>query len=291
MRLVQFRDQEGRRAVAVSHAGGHRRLEEIETVYELVLAALESGASLAKTAAGFQSAQVIDVEAALREGRLLPPIEHPVPTRCWVTGSEGARSPSGGGESPPSWFFRGSGSTLVAAEKPLAMPGFAPGGAPEAQVAGLFVIADDGVPCQVGWCLAHPVVDQALARSGGAGHARLRATAIGPELLLGELPAALPAKAAVVRAGKVLAETWLDLGRAGMARSHADLIRDHFRYGMHRRPGDVHIHCFGSGSGHAAAAPGNDPEQLFELTCAAFGLPLRNPVVTLDAPAPEVRLL
>jgi hypothetical protein len=289
MRLAQFRDAEGRRAVAASHPDGrHRRLDEIETVYELVLAALEAGDSLAKTAAGFQGAQTVDLAAAEREGRLLPPLEHPVPTRCWVTGSEGSTARADGA---PSWFFRGSGSTLVAAGQPLPVPAFAPGGVPVPQLVGLFVIADDGVPCQVGWCLGHPIVDAALARGGGAGHARLRATAVGPELLLGELPVDLPANARVLRQGLPVSERAWDLGAAGMARSFADLARDHFRYAMHRRPGDVHVHCFGSGTAAAADLPPAGGDLGFELAAAAFGLPLRNRLVTVDSPAPPVRVL
>jgi hypothetical protein len=290
MRLLQFRDGHGRRAVAASHAGGHRRLEEIETIYELVLAALEAGETLAKTAAGFQGAEAVDVGAAEREGRLLPPLEHPVPTRCWVTGSEGAKA---GADAVTSWFFRGSGSTLVGAGQPLPLPAFAPQGVPVPQLVGLFVIADDGVPCQVGWCLGHPIVDAALASGAGAGHARLRATAIGPELLLGDLPAELPAVAKVLRGGKTVAERAFDLGPAGMARPFADLARDHFRYGMHRRPGDVHVHCFGTGMAPTVAdAPSPAAaDQVFELGCAPLGLPLRNRLVVVDAPAPAVRVL
>jgi hypothetical protein len=290
MRLVQFRDGDGRRAVALSHADGHRVLDEIETIYELVLAALEAGDSLSKTATSFQSTRTVDLDAAEREGRLLPPLEHPVPTRCWVTGSEGAAGTRADDAAAASWFFRGSGSTLIAAGQPLPVPAFAPAGLPAAQLAGLYVIADDGVPCQVGWCLAHPVIDRALAGGGGAGHARLRATAVGPEVLLGELPGALPATARILRGSKLLSEQSFDLGPATMARGFADLARDHFRYGMHRRPGDVHVHCFGSGA-VATTAEAATPDQVFELACPALGRPLRNRLATVDVTAPAVRVL
>jgi hypothetical protein len=284
MRLVQLRDEGGRRAVAVTSATGHRRLDEIETVYELVLAALEAGIPLAETAARFQSKTTIDVAAAAREGRLLPPLEHPVPTRCWVTASAPAD-----GEGPPSWFFRGSGSTLVGAEQPLPLPGFAPAGAPVAQLLGLYVIADDGTPCQAGWALGHPVVDPALAMGSGAGHARLRCTAVGPELLIGALPAELPAIARARRKTAVVGERRFDLGTASRTHSYADLARDHFRYQMHRRPGDVHVHCFGTSAPDTALATGDD--LTFELECAAFGLPLRNRVTISETVAPTVRML
>ena len=289
MRLAQFRDADGRRAVAVSHADGHRVLDEIETVYELVLAALEAGDSLSKTASSFQSARTVDLDAAEREGRLLPPLEHPVPTRCWVTGSEGATAPTAD-PAAASWFFRGSGSTLVAAGQPLPVPGFAPSGLPVPQLAGLYVIADDGVPCQVGWSLAHPIVDRALASGGGAGHARLRATAIGPEILLGELPKVVPATTRILRGSKVVAEQSFDLGSGAMARGFADLARDHFRYGMHRRPGDVHVHCFGSGAA-ITSIDAATPDQVFELACPPLGRPLRNRVATIDMATPAVRVL
>jgi hypothetical protein len=268
MRLVQFRDGDGRRAVAASQGTGHRRLEEIETIYELALAALESGESLAATAAGFIGDQAFDIAAAEREGRLLPALEHPVPTRCWVTASSAA---DGG-----TWFFRGSGSTLIAAGQPLPLPSFAPAGVPLPQLAGLYVISDDGVPCQLGWCLAHAVVDPTLA----SGHAHLRPTAIGPELLLGDLPPHITATRPGATAPHDLAPP---------AATLADLAHNHFRYPMHRRPGDVHIHCFST----PAARPPSPaaPDQLFELTSPAFGHPLRNRLTITTPPIPPIRTL
>src|SRR5688572_24088827 len=88
MRLVQFREREGRRAVAVvDEQGKALRLDGFETTYELVLEAIETGRGIVELASEVRSKDAVDLDAAEADERLLPPLEHPVPTRCWVTGT------------------------------------------------------------------------------------------------------------------------------------------------------------------------------------------------------------
>jgi hypothetical protein len=277
MRLVQLRDPDGRRAVAASVADGHRRLEDVETVYELVLESIESGRALSTTASTYVGQTPLDLGAAEREGRLLPPVDHPVPTRCWVTGTD-ARG---------DWFFRGNGSTLVGAGRPLPCPQFAEQNAPTPQLAGIFVIAEDGTPCRVGFALAHPLTDLALRAGPASGHAQLRASAVGPELVLGELPEAISATARVVR-GESTVGSW-PLVLAPSAAAIAEATQAHFRYDMHRRPGDVHFHFFGQPAGSDAVPA--EIGDLCELEAPAFGHLLRSPLSRVASFMPPVRVL
>ncbi|HEY0711085.1 MAG TPA: hypothetical protein VGF45_00305 [Polyangia bacterium] len=292
VRLVQFRDVDGRRAVAAATRGAaHKRLQDVETVYELVLEAIESSRALGDVVATYLGTETIDVGALEAAGRLLAPIEHPVPTRCWVTTGSGPELRfDEGPEVPSRWSFRGNGSTLVGAGAVLPMPAFARGVAPSPALAGLFVIAEDGAACQVGWALAHAVTDPVLLGGPGAGHASLRATGVGPELLVGGLPAELVGTARIRRAGATVTEHPVPLGEAAMTRPFEDLAREHFRYPIHRRPGDVHVHVFGTGQ-PSPPHPAAQPEDQLELAVPLFGQPLRNRLAIAEVPNPPLRNL
>jgi hypothetical protein len=330
MRLAQFRDRAGRRGVAAIDDGGPaRRLHELESVYELALEAVETGRSLEELARELCGRETVDLDAAEAERRLLPPIEHPVPTRCWVTGTglthlagadarDGTRrgpppaedelsdskklfrlgidagKPAGGGVgAQPEWFFRGNGATLIGSGQPLPVPEFALDAGEEPEVVGLYVIADDGTPCRVGWALGNELTDHALERENFLFLARskLRPTAVGPELLLGPLPADVRGTSRILRGGKLLWERPFVTGEAHMTHAVASLEHHHFKYSMFRRPGDVHVHFLGTStlSCHdgITAATGD----VFEIDCPLFGRPLRNQLERVPAPVPAVRQL
>jgi hypothetical protein len=327
MRLVQYRDGQGRRGVA---AVGDRqeavRLREVETVYELALEAIESGRPLAELVLELASIDRVDLDAAEAERRLLPPIDHPVPTRCWVTssglthasaaaaarqlrggdergqsesskllawGEEGGKPAAGVAGTQPEWCFRGNGASLLGAAQPLPLPDFAEDGGEEAELVACYVISEDGIPCRVGWALGNEFSDHGMERRNALylAHAKLRASAVGPELLVGALPADVRGAVRVHRGGEVIWERQLATGEANMIHSFANLEHHHFKYPMFRRPGDVHLHFFGASVASCqdglVAAPGD----VFEIDVPLFGRPLRNPVEAVRWPAPAVRPL
>ncbi|HEY0705882.1 MAG TPA: hypothetical protein VGG33_03750, partial [Polyangia bacterium] len=266
-------------------------LQDVESVYELALETMESNRSLAEVVATYVGTEAVDLGELERGARLLPPIEHPVPTRCWITAGSGPEVRfDEGPEVPSRWSFRGNGSTLVGAGQPLAMPAFARGALPSPAVAGVYVIAEDGTPCQVGWALAHAIVDPGFLVGPGTGHACLRPTSLGPELLLGELPGEIGGAARVLRGEAVIAEHPLPLGDEAMSRPIAELAREHFRYATHRRPGDVHVHVFGTGQ-PTPPQPAAQPDDLFELAVPALGHPLRNRLTVATGTSPTIRVL
>ena len=69
-----------------------------------------------------------------------------------------------------------------------------------------------------------------------------------------------------------------------MSHTIANLEHHHFKYGLFRAPGDVHVHMFGTATlsfaDNVRAAAGD----VFEIEAGDFGLPLRN---TLAAAAAE----
>ncbi|NJD11389.1 MAG: FAH family protein [Gemmatimonadetes bacterium] len=315
LRLVQLRDAAGVRRVArvLDHTSLQLFAGEA-TVYELALAALERGVTLAEIVRARAVAEVVAFGAAVAEARLLPPIDHPDPAHLLVSGtglthlgSADARDRmhavptealtdsmkmfraglAGGRPAPgevgvqPEWFYKGDGTSVVAGEQPLVMPAFALDGGEEPEVAGLYVIASDGSPGRLGFALANEFSDHVLERQNYLllAHSKLRCCGLGPELRTGPLPDSVRGVSRVRRGGDVVWEQEFLTGEANMAHTIANLEHHHFKYDRFRRPGDVHVHCFGTATLSFAAGVRCEPGDAFEITADAFLLPLRNRLV------------
>jgi hypothetical protein len=144
----------------------------------------------------------------------------------------------------------------------------------------LYVIADDGTVCRVGFALGNEYADHVMERQNYLylAHSKLRQCSYGPELLLGELPHSVSGSARLVRDGQAIwSDSWLS-GDDNMAHSIANLEHHHFKYPDFRRPGDVHVHFFGAATGSFTKNIKAQVGDVFEIECPAFGRPLRNPL-------------
>ena len=65
-------------------------------------------------------------------------------------------------------------------------------------------------------------------------------------------------------------------GEANMCHSLANLEYHHFKYAAHRRPGDVHLHFFGTATLSFADGIRAQQGDVFEIDLPALGAPLRN---------------
>jgi hypothetical protein len=63
-----------------------------------------------------------------------------------------------------------------------------------------------------------------------------------------------------------------------MCHSVANLEHHHFRYRDFRHPGDVHVHFFGAATGSFTRQVRAQVGDVFEISAAGFGRPLRNPL-------------
>jgi hypothetical protein len=329
MRLVQFRRADGRRAVAGVTGQKAHILAEVESVYELALEAIETDQPLVTLAKGLRTPDQVSLDELETQGRLLPPIDHPVPTRCWVTGTglthtggaeardqmhraahaapesltdsmkmfraglEGGKPAEGQVGVQPEWFFKGNGSTMVGSGQPLPVPHFALDAGEEPEVVGLYVIADDGTPCRVGYALGNDFSDHVMERENYLllAHSKLRVCAVGPELLLGELPDEILGSSRIRRAGKVVWEKPFRSGEANMCHSLRNLEHHHFKYPLFRRPGDVHLHFFGASTLSFQEGFVSQPGDQFEISAEPFGRPLRNTLKSAEWTAPRLRVL
>jgi hypothetical protein len=80
-------------------------------------------------------------------------------------------------------------------------------------------------------------------------------------------------------------------GEANMSHSLRNLEHHHFKYALFRRPGDVHVHFFGTATLSFAAGVQVRVGDVFEIAAQPFRLPLRNPVALSDSATTPVRAL
>lgn len=80
-------------------------------------------------------------------------------------------------------------------------------------------------------------------------------------------------------------------GEANMSHSIANLEYHHFKYPLFRRPGDVHVHFFGTATLSYAEGIRTRAGDVFEIEAPAFSLPVRNPLAAADDEPVHVRPL
>jgi hypothetical protein len=151
----------------------------------------------------------------------------------------------------------------------------------------------DGTPFRIGFALGNEFSDHVTERKNYLylAHSKLRASAIGPELLVGALPDDVRGTSRILRAGEPIWEKPFLTGEANMSHTVANLEGHHFKYALFRKPGDVNIHYFGTATLSVSDGIRTQPGDVFEISAAAFGLPLSNPIGEAAAPWPVLRAL
>lgn len=107
-------------------------------------------------------------------------------------------------------------------------------------------------------------------------HSKLRVASYGPEILVGDLPADVRGHSRILRGGRVIWEKPFLSGEANMSHTLANLEHHHFKYGIFRQPGDLHVHFFGTATLSFADGIKTEPGDTFEIEVPDFGQPLRN---------------
>jgi len=328
MRLAQFVDETGKRALAVTARGESRLVRGARTTLDLARQAIDSGLSLRKLIADRGVGRPVDLLRALKERRVLPPIDHKDPAHVLVTGTglthlgsaegrdrmhkdlsdpskltdsmrmfklglEGGKPGKGETGVQPEWFYKGDGSIIVAPEGGLPSPAFALDGGEEPEIVGIYVIAEDGAPVRIGFALGNEFSDHVTERQNYLllAHSKLRPASLGPELLVGDLPADIQGVSRIRRGRDVIWEKPFLSGEQNMAHSVANLEAHHFKYALFRRPGDVHLHFFGTATLSFSDGVQTQRGDVFEIASEPFGLPLRNRLGAESASKVKVRVL
>ncbi len=319
MRLVQFLTEDNDRRVAVVSTDGAtlQILVNTPSVRELALDAHYINRSLEEVTNERTGLESEDYAKVVTEDRLLLPLDHPDPAHLYVTGTgldhlgsaqardamhvklagaadeltdsmkmfklglEGGKPHSGEIGVQPEWFYKGDGSWLVRPGHALELPDYALDGSEEPELVGLYVIGDDGAVLRVGFALGNEFSDHVLERQNYLylAHSKLRNSSFGPELLVGAAPADIQGTSRIMRDGKELWSAPFLTGEANMTHTLANIEHHHFKYANFRRPGDVHVHYFGTATLSFAAGVTVQAGDIFEISAPAFGAPLRNPLV------------
>lgn len=324
MHLIQFLDDLGQRAVGVVDGPVVRTVTHAASVYDIALAALNAGTTMADIIGTTRLGPELSRDAILVEGRMLSPIDHPDPAHLYVTGTglthlgsaatrdamhqgaapetltdsmkmfrmglEGGRPAPGQTGVQPEWFYKGNGYSVVAPGRALPSPAFALDAGEEPEIAGIYVIDQKGNPRRLGFCLANEFSDHVTERVNYLflAHSKLRACSFGPELRVGDLPAHIAGTSRIIRNGKVIWEKPFLSGENNMSHSIANLEHHHFKYELFRNPGDVHVHMFGTATLSFADGVVSQAGDIFEIAEDQFGAPLRN-AVTIE-PAKPVQI-
>ena len=315
MRLVQFFEHNGKRRVGVPlEDGSLHLLKDVERVIELALIATRTDVALEAVVRAHLSETFADYDQIVREGRLLPPVDHSDAARCLVTltglthlgsaesrdkmhsamasgsatdsirmfgiGMAGGKPLMGEIGAEPEWAYKGDGRCVVPPGQPLTFPGFARDGGEEAEIAGIYLIDDDGAPWRIGFVIGNEFSDHVLERENYLylAHSKLRQCSFGPELLVGELPPTISGTVSILRNDETIWSSSFESGESKMCHSIANLEHHHFKYNLFRRPGDLHVHFYGASVLSFQSGVRTRHGDVFEINVPTFGRTLRNPL-------------
>jgi hypothetical protein len=315
MRLLQFIDAGRVRVARVNDDGAVAPLARFETTYQLARKALTERRKLGELVNAEPTDEPVSYADLLRDGRLLPPLTHPDPAHCLVSGTglthlgsaaardsmhatlephneltdsmkmfkaglEGGKPTGSKPGMQPEWFYKGTGRNVVACGNTLLSPDFAEDHGEEPELVGLYVVDDNGRPRRLGFAIGNEFSDHVTERKNYLllAHSKLRQCGVGPMLNTGTLPANLEGTSRIRREGQVIWQKAFLTGEANMCHTFANLEYHHFKYRQHRVPGDVHLHFFGTATVSCVDGIKVQAGDHFEIDLPALGATLVNPL-------------
>lgn len=315
MHLVQLADHDNR-FVAIVEGSTLLLLSQYRSIYQIAFAAINSDRTIPELLqkAGTESELDYDeVYGGASSWHLLPSFDHPSdPAHLTVTGTglthkasaenraamhqketvtvtdsmrmyrlglDGGRPPQGGIGVQPEWFYKGDGSILRAHGDDLHVPSYADDGGEEPEIAGVYIISRDGYPYRVGLTVGNEFADHVMERKNYLylAPSKLRECSLGPELWVDPgLFADIAGTVAIERQNKIVWKTNIYSGENNMCHSIANIEHHHFKYDLHRKSGDAHIHFFGADAFSFGENVRLLDSDVMEISFPAFGRPLRN---------------
>ncbi len=329
LRLLQHRTADGTRSVIAATQTDAAVVNGVSSVYELATRAIATGTDLAGTIAALGTHGDIHVGAELAARRIIAPIDHPDTAHLLMTGTglthlgsaegrdkmhkaaaaaatqtdsmrmflegvAGGKPAEGETGQQPEWFYKGDGASLVGPEGALTRPDFAKDGGEEPELAGIYLIGLDGTPFRLGLCLANEFSDHITERHNylWLAHSKLRQASLGPELLVGSVPTHVEGTSRIRRGNEVVWEKPFLSGEQNMSHSLANLEAHHFKYAQFRRPGDIHVHFFGTATLSFSDGVRTEIGDVFEIEApSVFSLPLRNTLQSGSSASVAVKAL
>ena len=331
MRLIQCVTSENTRAVGlVVDQHTINLLNQVTSTYQLAQQAIDSETSIEKLVTQLRSNTLVEYADIINEGRILAPIDMPDPAHLIVSGTglthlgsadtrdemhaqnqqetqvtltdtkktfnlglEGGKPAEGETGVQPEWFYKGNGHIIVNPEGELLSPAFALDAGEEPEIAGIYINDKDGNPCRIGFALGNEFSDHKTEQQNYLylAHSKLRPCAIGPELLVGELPNHIEGVSRIIRNEEIIWEKAFLSGEDNMSHSIANLEYHHFKYPVFCQAGETHLHFFGTATLSFGDGIQTQAGDIFEIESAAFGRPLRNTLKISDKTIPKIKQL
>ncbi len=289
-------------------------IKDTSSTYELALAAISAGISLKEMITQRGLDEGLNLQELMETKSLDCPVRHPDTAHMFLTGTglthlgsaetrnsmhleeapeeltdsmkmfrlglEGGKPEEGVSGVQPEWFYKGTGAVAKAPGQAIPSPHFALDGGEEPEIAGIYIIAENGTPYRLGFALSNEFSDHVLESQNYLylAHSKLRPASFGPEILVGELPEDIRGMSRIIRNDRTIWEKPFLSGEKNMSHSIRNLEYHHFKYDLFRQPGDVHVHMFGTATLSYADNIQIEENDIFEISSPAFGLPLRNPL-------------
>lgn len=315
-RLIQLKKGNVRRVARVEEPNV-RLLDCCSSIYELAHVAIAAGMKLSEVAVQRARHEALPYDPIYRgesDWTLLPAIDHPdEPARCLISGTglthlgsarnrqsmhavkeedltdsmkmfrwglEGGKPADGCIGTPPEWFYKGNGCLLRAHGEPLEVPPYAEDGGEEAEVAGVYLIGPNGQPYRLGLATGNEFSDHQFEKKNylNLAGSKLRACALGPELVVDPQFDSVSVAVMVKRNGVILWNKSFQTGDSAMCHSVQNIEHHHFKYEAHRREGDVHVHFFGTDCLSFSDNIRLQDGDIMQISAEGYGRPLRNPL-------------
>src|SRR5262249_37133989 len=226
--------------------------------------------------------------AEMRGGRPAAVEPQTASAKMLARGIEGGRPAAGQRGVAPEWFYKGNGTVLRGPRATLTVPAHARDGGEEPEIVGCYLIDDAGGPRRLGFALGNEWSDHATERINYQylAPAKLGECAVGPSLNLDDLFSDVRLRCTVTRGGNTLYDSGeLRSGESAMCHSLQNIEDHHFKFSQHRRPGDVHLHFFGTSKlSYGTRTWHYEPGDEIRVEAPGFSAPLVN---TVSAGSPE----
>ncbi len=288
MRIIQLKHPEFGRKTALIIEPKLVFINQFESVFSVVQAALANNQTLAECIQNNLSSEHIDYDAVY-EGKsnwtILPVIDHPLGhEHCMVSGTglthkasaenrqkmhqaqaenqlsdsmkmyqwgeQGGKPAVGQIGTQPEWFYKGNGSVLKAHNEPLILPNYGNDGGEEPEIAGIYINDQNGNPHRIGFATGNEFSDHLMEKKNYLylAPSKIRTCSVGPELVITDSFSDIPGTVSIERNGETLWKKEVKTGEENMAHSLQNLEYHHFKYENHRQPNMIHVHFFGTGA-------------------------------------------
>ena len=286
-------------------------IENYDISYDLFREAINTDTPVENLVEENRSTEKLSFTDIYNSNQLLPPITHPDPAHFYVTGTglthlgsadsrnkmhatkdeemtdsmkmfkiglEGGKPNQGEMGAQPEWFYKGNGENVSGPTENIYIPSFSLDGSEEPEVVGVYMINEKEEVVRIGYSIGNEFSDHVMEKQNYLylAHSKLRQCSFGPEINLGNIPAEVKGMSKVIRDSKVIWEKEFLSGENNMSHSIENLERHHFKYDIFRKPGDLHIHYFGTATLSFADGIKTQENDVFEITSNVNSMPLKN---------------